>query len=349
MRCLDAVILLMLKEVEGERTASSVYHLLKGKKSAQTIQDAHLYELQKWFQTAPFLQMHSFEQAVQHLLDSGHLHGTLQRLFLTEKGLKAMENKLNETTVFPFLSGWTLSGTAPVFFNRIQLLVQVVSHIAYSDRSYYPVTRDEHVQEWMKGFLKKSSIDKTMLSAQLQKELIFVLERQPENPDCILLRFSGRGQTALTAEQAAEWLLIEPTEYWYRFLHSLHAIIQLLLTTEEEMPLLKHILSDITVTVPLTASARKTAEYLQNNLTIDQIVSVRHLKRSTVEDHIVELALNDPHFSIRPFITEEKEQAVLQAGASKSTRQLKPLKDQLPDHTYFEIRLVLAKESRRSE
>ncbi|WP_046173744.1 helix-turn-helix domain-containing protein [Domibacillus indicus] len=346
MRCLEAVIVNMLKEVEGGRSASSVFHLLKGKKSAQTIQDAHLYKLSKWFQTAPFLTMDTFDQIIGQLLEAGCLTGERQRLFVTDKGLGEMEASFDRTGNFSFLSGWRLAGTAPVFFSRLQLAVQVVSHFAYSDRTYYPVTRDEQVQHWVKQFFKQNSIEKKAMPGQLRRELAYVLEKQPEHPDCLLLRFSGHGQTGRTVEQAAEMLQMEATEYWFRFLNSLHAVIGLLMHGKEPLPFLRQVLSGITVSIPLTDSARKTADYLQKGLTVEQIAAARRLKRATIEDHIVELALNDPHFSIRPFIDEEKEKAVVKAGGTSAVRQLKPLKDQLPDHSYFEIRLVLAKESR---
>ncbi len=348
MSCLEAVLLLMLKKVEGERTSSAVFHLLKGKKSAQTIQDAHLYKLTKWFQTAPFLTMSSFEQLLANLLGSSYLTGDVQRPYVTEKGLDEMNKKFEQTSVFPFLSGWQLSGTAPLFFSRLQLLVQVISHFSYGEKVYYPVTRDEALQVWVKKYLKQFSALKENFSSSLQKELIFVFEKQQENPECFLIRCSGHGQTAKTIAQAAEALDIEQTEYWFRFLHIQHAMIKIILESPSELPLLYKVLSDIYVSVPLTESARQTAELLQKGMTLKQVAALRRLKTATVEDHVIELALNDPLFSIRPFIEEKKEQAVKRVISPGTNRQLKPIKDQLPDHSYFEIRLVLAKESREN-
>lgn len=348
VRCLDAVILHMLKEVEGERTASSVFHLLKGKKSAQTIQDAHLYKLAKWFQTAPFLKMDTFDRLIQQLLETGCLEGERQRLFVTDKGISEMAEVFQKTGTFPFLSGWNLAGTAPVFFSRLQLIVQVVSHLAYADRIYYPITREEQVQQWVKQFMKENPFEKRALAGQLNQELLQVLEQQPEQPDCLLLRFSGHGQTGRTVWQTAEMLNMETTEYWFRFLHSLHTIVQTVMKDDGQLPLLRQLLNGIIVSVPLTESARKTAGYLHKGMTIKEIAGIRRLKQATIEDHVVELALNDPRFSIRPFVDEQKEAAVIKAGGTSTARQLKPLKDQLPDHSYFQIRLVLAKESRGS-
>lgn len=348
MRCLEAVIVNVIKAVEGERTSSSVYHLLKGKKSAQTIQDAHLYRLTKWFHTAPFLTIPAFETMMNDLIKKAYITGDLQRPFVTQEGLEKMNRLFQQTGSFNELSGWHFSGTAPVFFSRLQLLVQVASHLAYSDSSYYPVTRDDRILEWVKKFLTYMPCSKKELSPHLHSELAYLFQQLPEQPECIVIRFSGHKQTGKTIMQAAEKLGMEETEYWFRFLHALHSMIKNITESRAQTPVLEAIMKDIHDPLTLTISARQTADYLKQAMTIDQVAASRRLKKATIEDHIVELTLNDPSFSIRPFIEEEKEAAVIEAARHVSNRQLKPLKEKLPDHSYFQIRLVLAKESRKS-
>ncbi|OLN23265.1 hypothetical protein BTO30_04665 [Domibacillus antri] len=348
VRCLEAVILNAIKAVEGERTSSSVYHLLKGKKSAQTIQDAHLYRLTKWFHTAPFLTSSSFESIIKKLINQGYITGDLYRPFAAREGIEEMNRCFLQTGTFPELSGWQFSGTASVFFSRLQLLVQVASHFAYHDKAYYPVTRDEVLHEWVKRFLKQMPCSKEVLASSLYRELEDLFQLLPEQPECIVIRFSGHNQTGKTLAQAAEWMDMEETEYWFRFLHAIHSIVNSVTALPHKTPLLQKVIMDIYDPLTLTLSARQTADYLKKGMTVDQIASARQLKKATIEDHIVELALNDPAFTIRPFIEEEKEKAVIKAAKSVSNRQLKPIKEQLPDHSYFQIRLVLAKESRKS-
>ncbi|OKL38012.1 hypothetical protein BLL40_00890 [Domibacillus mangrovi] len=348
VRCLEAVIVNAIKAVEGERTSSSVYHLLKGKKSAQTIQDAHLYRLTKWFHTAPFLTLSSFETMMNGLIKKAYITGDLQRPFVTQEGVEKMNRLFQQTGSFNELSGWHFSGAASVFFSRMQLLVQVASHLAYSDSSYYPVTRDDRILEWVKRYLTYMPCSKKELSPRLYGELDCLFQQLQERPECIVIRFSGHKQTGKTIAQAAERLEMEETEYWFRFLHALHSMIKHITESGPRTPLLQAVLMDIHDPLTLTISARQTADYLKKTMTIDQIAASRRLKKATIEDHIVELALNDPSFSIRPFIEEEKEAAVIEAARRVSNRQLKPLKEKLPDHSYFQIRLVLAKESGKS-
>lgn len=53
MTFLQAIVLVQLQRIEGVRTVYSIYHLLKGKKSSQTIQDAHLFNLGIFFKPFP--------------------------------------------------------------------------------------------------------------------------------------------------------------------------------------------------------------------------------------------------------------------------------------------------------
>ena len=58
---LQTMILFCLHKINGERTIYSIYHLLKGKKSSQTIQDTHLFHLQPFYQTYTNLSRNDLE------------------------------------------------------------------------------------------------------------------------------------------------------------------------------------------------------------------------------------------------------------------------------------------------
>ena len=93
----------------------------------------------------------------------------------------------------------------------------------------------------------------------------------------------------------------------------------------------------------LTGSAYQTAQLYYEGCSIEQICMLRNLKKSTIEDHLVELAMNEPSFDITPFVTCEDQQLVHTAVEDYATRKLKVLHEVLPHLTYFQIRLALAK------
>ncbi|OCA92723.1 helix-turn-helix domain-containing protein [Pseudobacillus wudalianchiensis] len=348
MPFLQVLLLMMIDQINGQRTSSAVFHLLKGKKSSQTIQDAKLYHLDKWFQTAPFLEREAFERFIHNLADHRLIEfDPLNHVNITVLGkekLKALSAALPSLTS---LNGWKLQDCATLFWKRLSLAVQVASHLLYRDRTYFPVSRDEQTQRWLKSFLAARQSSREELAAHLYEELLMLLkDQQADDPLILVLRLSGKKRTGKTTAQAGELLNIESTEYWYRFLNLLHFAIQHIIQHAAHFPLLFAMIQDIYEPVVLTQSTRKTVDMLQSGFTIEDIIAKRRLKRSTVEDHIVELAFHYPDFSIRPFVSEAMEEEVLNIAAVLSNKRIKPIKEKLPDVSYFQIRLVLAKYSK---
>src|SRR3954471_17684044 len=64
---IETVTLYCLKQLNKERTIYSVYHLLNGKKSSQTIQDAHLFSLKSFFGIYEQLSRESFDEVIESM------------------------------------------------------------------------------------------------------------------------------------------------------------------------------------------------------------------------------------------------------------------------------------------
>jgi len=75
---------------------------------------------------------------------------------------------------------------------------------------------------------------------------------------------------------------------------------------------------------------------------LQEIAAIRQLKTSTIEDHFVELAMNDPYFNFTPFLPHDLFKQIVAVSKSRNTKRLRDIKEELPDATYFQIRLALA-------
>ena len=93
----------------------------------------------------------------------------------------------------------------------------------------------------------------------------------------------------------------------------------------------------------LTHSTEKTYSLLKQGYSVTDIMSIRRLKKSTIEDHLVELALHNKEFSIDPYVSMEKQQQIQRAAKKLNSKQLKQIYHEVKNADYFEIRLVLAK------
>src|SRR5699024_1671735 len=93
----------------------------------------------------------------------------------------------------------------------------------------------------------------------------------------------------------------------------------------------------------ITQSAEKTYQLIKQGYSIDHIINLRQLKRSTIEDHIIELAYAIPDFNISPFITQEDLTYILVNLKEIEDQRLSHIKKSLDDRfTYFQIRLAMA-------
>lgn len=341
MQSLENIILYCLKQLNGERTIYSIYHLLNGKKSSQTIQDAHLYSLKKFFRIIEPFPRESFDSIIQRILETGWINPSGDHQFLlTSTG----ELHLKNHPLPRYLKGWEYQHFANPFWERLSLLVQVISNLVHQESRYIPIQKNKDTHLWLKEVVKKFKHSRDDLGRLLFLELTDVFDTTPEiNPDVLIYRLTGYRQIGLTEGQNAKMLNMENLEYHIEFINIIHYLIQTIEANFERYPLLSSIFHGLRKNDSLTISARKTWDLLKKGYSIDEIVQLRHLKQSTIEDHLVEFALNIDDFSIERYVDKELQHKIMNLAFQLHTRQLKIIRNSLTQASYFQIRLVLAK------
>jgi uncharacterized protein YpbB len=346
MTYIEAVVLYCLKKINGERTIFSIYHLLKGKRSSQTIQDAHLYSLTNLFYSFPIIERRSFEQMALHLRNKKLIaESESERYILTEDGHRQLTEFFMKKPFPAALNGWLFGSSVEHLWKRISLLVQVLSHYIRSEQKYYPVQRERGVQKWIKSFLYEPPVHLKELNKQLFTEITSLVkqDRFPDDPGILICRLTGGEYIGLTREQAAYKFDLDEDEYWFRFLNILHYMVYEVTERKPLYPILYSIVSDLVPEISLTQSSEETYKLLKRGLDIKRIAELRRLKDSTIEDHIVEIALNDPQFQIEGFVPPEEIKNIIEKAKEVNKRKLKPIKESLPQLSYFQIRLTLAR------
>lgn len=345
MTFLEALLLWTLKQLKSERTVYAVFHLFKGKKSSQTIQDAYLYQVESVYYTLPNLTRSSFDENIQSLISQSFLQMKEgPNYHITESGEYRLHDYFTKKSFPAFLNGMKYQEHAFVFWDRLGILIQALSNLVNNNRQYYPISRDSKILYWVKQFMMSQKMSKHQLAAALYDELYSIfLDDPPERPEIIVFRLTGYKQIGKTVEQSAGKLSLETTEYWYRFLNLLHYVLDEVLEKRYKYPLLFSIIQDVYQPFPMTKSTMETYQLLLNNYTIADISKMRNLKENTIQDHIIEIALNNPNFCIQPFIDSNTEEKILQIAKEIGKQKLKPIKEKLENVSYFQIRLALAK------
>lgn len=339
------LILYCLRRINGERTIYSAFHLLKGKKSSQTIQDAHLFGITNLFKALEYLEREMVEATVKTACENEWISLlSEQRYILTSKGEIELDSYLKRKPLPPYLNGWKNHHISSLFWERISLLVQVISNLTFQESSYVPIQRNKEVHHWMKNFLKYNSIGRSELGSMLYKELVECFEQDYRiNPNVFVLRLTGYKRIGLTSIQAAHKLGMEYTYYHIEFQNILHYLIKTVEEQVEKYELLSALVTGKEQSINLTQSTQKTHELLKAGYSIYQVAKLRCLKQSTIEDHVVEIVLNIKDFSIDPYIDSKLQNSIKEIARKYSTKQLKHIREKISHASYFEIRLVLAK------
>ncbi|WP_428908966.1 helix-turn-helix domain-containing protein [Niallia sp. Krafla_26] len=338
------LVLYCLQKLKGERTIFSIFHLLHGKQSSQTIQDAYLFHLTAFFNTFPALSRNDLEKIITLFTANGWVQMISDDSYiLTEEGNKFLIEKVNEMPIPKHLDGMNIQKQSILFWERLTLLVQVVSYLQKHDSRYIPIQKSPETIFSIKTFLKQNTLDRDTLSVSLYNEFISCLDEEPSiNPDLLVVRLSGYHSVGLTVEQAAQTFRLEVTHYYYEFINILHYMVNRIEHDRERYPILSCLIEP-SQSINLTQSTEKTLDLLSKGYSVSAIMEIRHLKKGTIEDHIVELALKNKNFSIDPFVTQEKQNQIIQVANGLNTKQLKMIRNRIEGATYFEIRLVLAK------
>ncbi|RDI42954.1 helix-turn-helix domain-containing protein [Falsibacillus pallidus] len=346
MTFFQALIVKSLMAVRDERTVYSVYHILKGKKSSQSIQDAHLYSLQHLFQLYPTLTRNEFDSELKKLQnDKSIIINEDNSCRVLDAGKSAVQETFRNLDLPIYVEGWKQQDIAITFWKRTSLLVQVMSHLTRRQTHYYPIRRETELLLWVKDFFNRTKFSRDELARKAFEELQKMLSGQNfENPYVFVLRLTGANRIGFTAKQAADELNMEQTEYEFRFMNLLHFMIGKMNEEQDQFPLLSSILSGMDKHLSLTNSARTTYQYLLKGKNLDEIAASRGLKLSTIEDHIIEIALNVPGFEIAPYVSEEERHSIAEQLIKTGQKKLKPIRDAVPSATYFQIRLVLAQQ-----
>lgn len=327
-------LLHILQKYDGQRSIYSAYHLLKGKKSGQTIQDVGLFDLQPYFYLLPKLTKETYLKTIEQLQASKHITVDEQQLVTV----------LSTTSSIPvFFDGWHFRGGEHIFFNRLQLVVQSISNYMQGEHHFLPIIRDEKIQQFVRSYLLHIEFQKQEIQQLFIQQLYEAIE-QIEVADVVrtilTYRLTGFGHIGMTWYQLAQQLQIEELDAQLYYVHGIHRLIERV--ERGDLSLLQQLIYGVRVQTVLTESTQKTVRLLQQGMSMQQIAQSRRLKESTIEDHIAELAMNDPHFKVEQFMPTELAQEIKVTIRLVGSKKLKPIKEKIPHASYFQIRLILA-------
>ena len=239
-----------------------------------------------------------------------------------------------------------MRGKEHLFFGRLALIVQTLSYQAEGVKGFVPVQKDLSVQHWCRQFLIHYDYQNCSLREPLYEEILTSVNKLdvPEfQKEIGIGRLHGAKVTGMTWSQLSAQFDLGELDSQLYFISFLHSWIQDIVASPSKYPFLSDFVRGVYMHQTVTGSALQTAQLYEKGYTIGQIAAARNLKQTTIEDHIVETALYEPNFNVSDIVTLADIQAVEEAVKRYETKKLKVLKEALPNLSYFQLKIALAK------
>lgn len=321
---LASIIIHAAQPIRQERSAASIYHLLQGKRSAQTLQDAHMYGLTHLFGIYPKLSRQIFDQVAANAMQ--------------EEG---QANKKN----MPYFNGMAYQSQTEPFLYRLLLLVQLLSNQTKGENRYIPVTDNLVIQHWIKQLYRQEQHHLEEWRNGVYEELYGLLEKLPQiQAELFVDRLTGYHHIGLTTLQLAEKYHVHDTDVLLYQTSTIHHLLQQAESNAAAFPHLAALMDKPQHKIrSITSTAQKTRTMLERGMSVEQIALVRGLTENTIKDHIVEITWLDGEALSSKFISDTDATVILECAVQAGTNKLKQIHALLEGkYDYFQIRLALA-------
>jgi uncharacterized protein YpbB len=341
---LEGIIIDCISKIQENRSISGIFHLLLGKKSIQTVHDARIFQLERYYGIYPKLRRMDLNKIVSSITEEGLFEkGEREGFYRVTKQGEVFLQKCKERPLYTYFKGLRYTGMDVIFFNRLHLLVQTYSNIRMKNTAFIPVVDNLDATVWVKDFYKKNW--KSAAPIDLYEELHKLLQNlEKEEAEILVDRLSGFQHYGMSVDQLALHYHLSIHDVYLVMIGIIHNMIDQIKSQKENYPFLARLIQDDKGTKFITNTANQTYQLLLNNYSLETIAQIRKLKLNTVYDHIVEIALYDDDFSIDPFVDVQLQEEIIAVVNRYNTYKLKTIKDNCnPIISYFQIRLVLTR------
>ncbi|OEG14996.1 hypothetical protein BCR23_11490 [Enterococcus quebecensis] len=329
---MDSLFILALFQHGYKARTSTLYHLLKGKRTSSVLLYGFLYENLRFFHLIPELSETQFNKNITELVQR-------QFLVLDDGGeakitAQGKEILLQHENYFIWLDNYRFGKTDETIWRLLQFTVQVISHLSYADKQYIPLEQSPLYQKQLKMYIK--SMPKNQLIQTVKQEWTQIFLCLPkEEADFFAKQFSGYQQIGKASFQ----LMDTKRTAFEKFLlkkERLHHLLQTISKMSEDSFLKKFIMPLLKQNE--NKSMNETRYYLNRDLSIEDVAKERRMKKSTVQDHFMELALTS-EFPFERFISNNTCHYLNNYSGPYQEWVYRSLKQNNPELDYFEFRL----------
>src|SRR5690625_2423162 len=151
-----------------------------------------------------------------------------------------------------------------MLFERLLLLIQVLSNRQMNHSSYIPVIDKTPIINWVKQIYKK--INAKVLYTELH---LLLSELSEQEAELFVNRLTGYKHYGMSIQQLARNYQINVFDIHIIFVKILHQMLDKIIDRYDEFPVMNMIISDLSKNGFMTNSAHKTYQFLKKGYSID--------------------------------------------------------------------------------
>lgn len=343
----EGIIFKCAFQLKQERSVSSIYYLLKGKRSIQTVQDAHLYGLGAFYGIYKSLSKPEFNSEIERLVKEGFLMERTDEenrsfISLTEKAVNFLREN-QENLPFHYFNGIYYHEIGELFYQRLLLLLQTFTNTVRKNYSFIPVIEHLDAERWVKQFYRIKKGEESAYLTLIGKELESILDKLPDEKASLFVdRLSGFKHYGKSIAQLQDIYGKSEADIRLLLAGMTHFLIENIKKDRSTYCELNALIPSEDFSKRLQHSTKQTYTLFKQNYSPEQIARLRRLKMNTIYDHLAEISLYDPDFPFSLFITNDEKKEILAAIENANTFKLKEIKNNVrPEISFFQIRLML--------
>ncbi|WP_179134524.1 helix-turn-helix domain-containing protein [Oceanobacillus timonensis] len=337
----QGIIIDCFQKINQERTSSSVYNLLVGKKAIQTIQDAKFYHIADYYGIYPDLEKAVYNQQLQQLLHARYIQEEeAHKLQITAKGQTWM---LSHKTDLNGFQGSKYAKIIEPFKQRLLLFIQTFTNTSKNQYRFIPITDNVDIEQFIKWTYKQYKHRSAEILQQLYKELEEALSGLSNIEAAMFVdRITSFFSYGSSLQQLSQDYQLSIPDCYLTLQKTFYHLLNVQ-ENSENYPMLTLLTKHLrTVDTSLSQTAQWTRRLLQKKHSFEEIMQIRRLKANTIQDHFVEIAMQEDAFPFFDYLDSAIYEEIKAFVHTKQTYRLKEIKNNVhPDITYFQIRLAL--------
>lgn len=332
-------LILSFFEEGNKMKGTTLYHLLRGRRTNSVLVYGFFHGVLPYLGAFPKLEESLIKKILKNHCSKGFLVEHDGEYQLTDEGRMALKKNALR---FPDIDYFSFGKTASMNWRLVKFAVQVVSYISYGENEYVPIETSPYYTIQVKNWLKRQ--EKAQLPTQIKTELATIFKQLSDTQVTFLSnQFSGR-----QIDGSVVYQLLPKTmqEFPYNQLfedEAIHAFFRQLKKIPESIlyALVKEGLKQ-----NYNQSARQTIRLFLQGATKEQVMQIRHIKTSTINDHLIEWAIVDETFPFQRFISREAQVHLSQLDQPMLTWQYAEINERF-SISYDSFRLFQIREYRK--